>query len=138
MSSYTPEQAKQACDFITTEIYGPVFFETLQRRGVVPKTAADTQKLLKLGAMCAEAKSRGLLKDAGEEENPFLEAATQTLGDHLGLPKEAAVDEIKQNSHQMAKTNQLAKAAALIYADLAAGGKPEDAKSADDKPADTE
>ena len=135
MSSYTKEQAKQACDFMTTEVYGPVFFDTLKRRGVEPKSAADAQKLLKLGAMCAEAEARGLTK-AAEEENPFLEAATQALAQQLGVKEAEANDEISQRSRQLVDTNQIAKAAALIYADLAAGGKPSDAKTGEEKPAD--
>ena len=115
----TQKQAQEAVQFMAEQVYGPAFFEKLAAHGVRPNNTAEARQLLTLGATLEQAEASGLYKTAAEAENPFLAHVTDRLSGALSQHQAAPNQQAQSLVHQ----DPLMKAAALIYAHVAAGGE---------------
>jgi len=114
----TKDQAAQSESFMVDQIHVPAFFEKLAANGLQPRTKAEAQQFLQLGAVLAHAEADGQIKQAEDGSNPFL---THVLA---GLQPQPDVDAmIKKSADELVGQSDLAKTAALVYAHKHTGGE---------------
>ena len=123
----TVDQATEACDFMAAQVHAPAFFEKLAAHSIRPRNDAEVQQLLQLGAMLHQAELQGQYKTAAAaanaQENPFLAHAIGQAGQVIAPLQQDPADHVKQASLAAVQSNDLVKAAALVYAHVASGGE---------------
>ena len=125
----TKAQADEAAIFMASEVHTPAFFQKLAAYGIQPRTEAEARQLLQMGAVLFQAESEGRYKSASaqvqEQENPFLSHVLGRLAPaQAQAPSPAQVDmNIKQAALEVAQTDPIAKAAALVYNYAMSGGE---------------
>jgi hypothetical protein len=113
------EQADQAYSFMVDKVHVPAFFEKLAANGMEPQTEAEAQQLLELGAVLAQAKTEGQVKQA-EEGNPFL---NHVMARAKPVQKPNVDALVKQSADRLVSSSDLARTAALVYAHAQTGGE---------------
>jgi hypothetical protein len=124
MSIATPtaEQAQQACAYMAADVHAPAFFTKLAAHGIEPRTQAEAEQLLQIGAVLQQAENEGQFKQAEDTSgNPFLTYVLQRLTPE-GPTQEQVEASIKQAADQVVAQNSVAKIAALIFNHVATGG----------------
>jgi hypothetical protein len=117
----TKEQSDQAAAFMLEKIHVPAFFEKLAAQGIQPRTDAERQQLLQMGAVLAEAEASGSVKNAADEGNPFLANILNKFAP--AAPAQHTDAYVKHSADELVNANEVAKNAALIYAHAASGGE---------------
>lgn len=129
----TEEQAKEACAFMAAEVYAPAFFEKLATHGIAPRNRAEAEQLLQLAALLDRAESQGQYKSAAdvaqEQENPFL---SSVLARFEATTPQDDDDAIKEAALQAVQSDEVVKAAALVFNHVMAGGALAESEASQD------
>ena len=122
----TEEQAREACAFMAQEVHVPAYFEKLASFNIRPRTEAEAQQLLQLGAHLHQSEMSGQYKSAAalkaEQGNPFLKHVLDGLQPAQPVAQQIQ-DHVKQAAHTLAGGNDLARTAALVYGHVMADGE---------------
>jgi len=117
----TKAQADAALAYMAQEIHAPAFFQKVAEYGFEPRTLAEAEQMLELGAVLHKAEADGQYKSAAvtqqEQRNPFLDAVLARF-----TPQAQAEDGIKTAAAEAVRTDAMAKAAALVYNHCMSGG----------------
>lgn len=132
MALPTKQAAAESEAWLEDNALGPACLEKLATvYGIRPRGAKEIAQILQMGAVLAKKHRDGQYKTAAEVEqerpNPFIDHAMAVLG--VSQTKTASHhndDYVKQASLDLAKTNQLALNAALIYDHVLHGGELQD------------
>jgi len=121
----TESQAEAACNYMAAEIHAPAFFEKLSSLGIEPRTEAEAGQLLEIGAMLHRAEAKGQYKSAAavaqEQTNPFLAAVLDRFRPQA--TQEDVDETLNKFAAEAVQSDELAKAAALIFNHVIAGGE---------------
>lgn len=120
----TTAQATEAQAFMLQRVYVPAFFEKLAANGIEPRTEAEAEQLLQLGALCGNAEAQGQIKQAHDQGNPLLAYMIGQFQPEQPAPTDADIaGYIKTSADHLAANSELARNAALVYAHAAMGGE---------------
>jgi hypothetical protein len=123
----TVSQANEAAAWMASEVHTPAFFDKLASYGIRPRTQAEADQLMQLGAVLQQAEFDGRYKSASvaaqEQANPFLSHVLGRLASTT-QPTSVQVDaSIKQAALKVASLDPIAKTAALVYNYALNGGE---------------
>jgi gamma-glutamyl phosphate reductase len=119
----TTEQADQAYAYMLDKIHVPAFLEKLAANGIQPRSDAEAQQLLQLGAVLAQKEVETAEKTA-QDGNSFLTHVLAKHGVQAGATTVADIDSyVKQGADAIIANDDIALNAALIYQHTVTGGK---------------